>query len=675
VNGAPTLPAPAGPTSHTRPPALAIEESSHPERRSVRTEAALFLLLLAGTTLVCFYDLSGGAGFDPPDAWVAQTAREMSESADWRGYVVPRFSGETRLQKSPGPYWAVLLAGRGLGRPVDEFTARLPTAGLAVGLVAVIYWLARQVAGARAALFAGFASASSLMLLYWSHRAAADLGVTTFVTLSLAALWIGSERHPPGRTRVALWMLGYFAAGLAMLYKMPMPLVCVGLPAALYVLVCRRWSILASPWHLPGVALFLLPWLPWVIAALLAEPVAWDKWRVEFLDRFTGDSPNVEGQQRDWKLYALYVGVVAVFVLPYTLSLPGAIWRAIRGEPLGQPPRQSPAAPATRDPVAARGRWFMLIWLASLLAFFTAAAGKETRYIVPALPPMFVLLGIELSRFFDPGRRARAALERAGAAVVTVMAPLGALLAMWLLHGVSQRAAEFGVYRWEQVRPAVLVTAAIIVSGVVLTAWLRAARREHAAFATLVGAMWCTWLWAWPNLMPIFSGQEAFRDFAQQLRALPPELRPALRQVAQQDPRITWYSDVRFPRVVDQLDLLREQEGRRNLQHEIEIVGRQIVAGLAADELALFVAAPGDFALFQALAPSRLAAADQPPPPLHVWMVARVGRPDQRYILFGNRPPPWPEPALHPLVLESVARLRQKAESALTPPITGRGQT
>ncbi|HMQ14600.1 MAG TPA: hypothetical protein PKC49_01385, partial [Phycisphaerae bacterium] len=195
------------------------------------------------------------------------------------------------------------------------------------------------------------------------------------------------------------------------------------------------------------------------------------------------------------------------------------------------------------------------------------------------------------------------------------------------------------------------------------------------AFTALVGAMWCTWLWAWPNLMPIFSGQEAFRDFAQQLRALPPELRPALRQVAQQDPRITWYSDVRFPRVVDQLDLLREQDGRRNLQHEIEVVGRQIVAGLAGDELALFVAAPGDFALFQALAPSRLAAADHPPPPLHVWMVARVGRPDQRYILFGNRPPPWPEPVLHPLVLESVARLRQKAESVLTPPITGRGQT
>ncbi|NUQ51035.1 MAG: hypothetical protein HUU27_14090, partial [Phycisphaerae bacterium] len=129
---------------HTRPPALALEETSPPGRPSRRTEAALFLLLLAGTTLVCFYDLSGGAGFDPPDAWVAQTAREMSESTDWRGYVVPRFSGETRLQKSPGPYWAVLLASRGLGRPVDEFTARLPTAVLAVGLVAVIYWLARQ---------------------------------------------------------------------------------------------------------------------------------------------------------------------------------------------------------------------------------------------------------------------------------------------------------------------------------------------------------------------------------------------------------------------------------------------------------------------------------------------------------------------------------------------------
>lgn len=36
-----------------------------------------FLALVGWTALVCFYDLDGGARFEPTDCWVAQTAREM----------------------------------------------------------------------------------------------------------------------------------------------------------------------------------------------------------------------------------------------------------------------------------------------------------------------------------------------------------------------------------------------------------------------------------------------------------------------------------------------------------------------------------------------------------------------------------------------------------------------
>jgi len=613
---------------------------------------------VAGAAVVSFYDLSGGAGLDPPDAWVAQTAREMSAARDWQGYIVPRFSGEVRLQKSPGPYWAVIATARLTGRPIDEFTARVPSAILAVGLVVVIYWLARNIADRRSALIGGFAAASSLMLLYWSHRAAADLGVTTFIALSLSALWIGSERYPKGPQRVILWMLGYFAAGLAMLYKMPMPLVCVGLPALLYVLICRRWTIFRSPWHALGVVLFLLPWLPWLLATLYSEPTAWDKWRVEFLDRFTGDSPNVEEQKTDVKLYLLYLGVVAVFAAPFTLSIPGALIRAVRGHGYAASENAPP------DIAARRGRWFLLIWFISVLAFFTAAAGKETRYIVPALPPLFVLLGVELAAFFHPRRHAAPWLDRAGAIVATIAAPAAALAIVSYLRGISRRGAEFGIYPWADLWLPVMVMAAILVCGVIATAWLRALRREHWAFGALCATMWAAWLWAWPTLMPIYSGQTAFKDFAAQLSALPAEARARLHQVAQQDPRIIWYSDVRFPRVVDQLDLLRQQRGRRELEREIEIVGRAIVDRLESDELNLFVAAPGDYALFQALTPVRLADHGREMPANHVWLVARVGRPDQRYILFGNRRPPWPEPELHPRLIESIDRLRQKAESA-----------
>ncbi len=33
-------------------------------------------------------------------------------------------------------------------------------------------------------------------------------------------------------------------------------------------------------------------------------------------------------------------------------------------------------------------------------------------------------------------------------------------------------------------------------------------------------------------------------------------------------------------------------------------------------------------------------------PETYVWLTARVGKPDHRFIVFGNQPPPWPQPAI-----------------------------
>lgn len=616
-----------------------------------RWTAGWLVALIGWTALISFYDLDGGAGFDPPDVWVAQTAREMSESTDWRGYIIPRFSGETRMQKSPGPYWAVLLAARMRGTLVDEVTTRIPNAISSVLLVVTIFWLGLRIAGERAAVFAAFACAASLMLLYWSHRGASDLGTATLMTISLTCLWIGAELHPPGPRRTGLWLAGYLAAGLAMLYKMPMPLVCVGLPAAAYVVLCRRWSLLRSRVHLIGLLLFLLPWLPWAVLAVWAEPMAWNKWVVEFFDRFTGDLPNLREQQSDWRLYFLYPGVALVFTVPFCLSLPQALWRGFRGEAGLHP----------------RGRWFLLIWFFTLLAFFTAAAGKETRYFLPAMPPLFVLLGVELAAFFDPQRPPRPKRDRAALWVICVLAPAGAIGGGVFLKRLSDEHSPWGVLPWDALGPAYAMTAGLIVAGVVLAALLYTLRREGASFAALVGTMWAAFLYAWPNLMPVAASQAAFKDFAAQLRELPPEYRTRLRQVGHQDARIIWYGDVRFPRVIDQLELLRLQGGRRFRETELRIVGEEMVRALESEELVLLVSGPADYVLFHLSAPPELAKMGRTMPPTYPWLVARVGRPYQRYIVYGNRPPPWPQPEL-PLPQKTLEKIAAVASQPATGP-------
>ena len=584
--------------------------------------------LLGWTTLMAFYQLEGGAGLAPVECWVAQTAREMYEGADLHSYIIPRFCGEVRMQKSPGPYWTACLISGLRGSPVDELSVRIPNAVSALLMVATVFWLARRIAGDRAAIFAGFACASSGMLLAWSHNGASDLPVATLMTISLACLWIGSECEPPGGKRVALWLLGYFVAGLAMLYKLPMPLACIGVPAFLYVLLLNRWKIFASAWHLLGLLLFLLPWLPWVIASLMIEDVAIQKWRVEYFDRLTGELPNVEGEQQ-WFFYLLYIGVALIMAAPYSLSVVQAVARSFRKE----------------DGVDRRGAAFVAIWFLGLLAFFTLAAGKETRYFLPAMPPLFVLLGRELAAFFDPRRRRAPRLDRLGFGAVLVLTPAGLAGLALLLGEWHEKNALEDVFAWSELWPAMAATGLAFGVGAITAAWLYVQRREHAAFGALVCGMWLSWLIVWPALMPRLVSQAPFKDFARQLRErLTDEQRAALRQVAHQDPRIIWYSDVRFPRVVDQLELLAQQDGRRDAERELRIVGKAIVDRLEGDDLALLVSSPRDYAQFHGIAPLELAAADRKMPPSHLWLMAGVGRLDKRYLIFGNRPPPWPEP-------------------------------
>lgn len=609
---------------------------------SVHPTAGWLFALIAWTAILVFYDLDGGARFEPTDCWVAQTAREMQQSGD---YIIPRFSGEVRMQKSPGPYWAVIAASRFLGEPeVTEVSSRIPNGVAALVLVVSVFWLTRRIAGDRAAVFAGFAASSSVLVLYWSHRGASDLGLAALCTLSLAALWVATECERPGAKRNALWMLGYFAAGLAMLHKMPMPLVCVGLPAFLYVLVRNRWAIFASPWHLLGIGLFFLPWLPWVIAVVMQEPAAIHKWRVEYFDRFTGELPNVEDQKTDVGMYFLYLVPPLLYCLPYSLSLPGAILRGFRH----------------REDIDRGGLIFNLIWFFSLLVFFTLAAGKEMRYFLPALPPLFVLLGIELATFFDPRRAPNARLRWAGAIAVWVLAPaffVGAILIG--LRKWFQLRGSYEGFSWPEVWIPVAVTGAIFTMGAALSAWLYVRRRGNYAFGTLVVTMWTMWLWFWPQVMPVLVSQRPFIDFAMQLRErIPASEQDHIYQIAQQDPRIIWYSDYRFPRIIDQLDLLEEQGGKRDIVYEKRRVGEEMIAKLNGTSRALLCSSLLDYFTFLALAPPAIREHELEMPRAYVWLRSRYGRADHHYVLVGNEPPPWPEP---PLVIPEEVKPNARA--------------
>ena len=604
-----------------------------------------FLAIMGWTLLLAIYDLDGGATFEGTDCWVGQTAREMKENIDAKGsdvhdWLLPYFSGELRLQKSPGPYWAVILASYLRGGTVDEVATRLPNSFFAVGVVGVIFWLTRRIAGVRPAIFAGLVAASTPMFLQWSHRGAADLGMTFFTTLSLACLWIGVADEGPGRRRNGYLLAAYLSAGFCMLYKMPMPLVTIGIPALGSLLLQNRWKALASPVHLLGFLLFLLPWLPWVIYIYMNQgDVALDKWRVEYIDRMTGELPNVEANKQTI-FYLFYLGVAFVYCLPYAMSLPAALVRTVRNT----------------SGVSSDGKLFMLIWFVLLLLFFTASTGKETRYFLPALPPLYVLLGIELSHFFDPHRKGSKALARLGAFTVWLLIPAAVVAGAYYMKGYGPGEIPFdkdgfrgfhginAAFEWDKLAMPYAVLGILLTVGFSTSAALFLKGTRNASFGALVLTIWISFMWGSARVVPIVQGQRANISFAEQLsKELDKKYHQNLYQVAQQNPTIIWHSDVRFPRVINQLDLLEKQGGVRDLESEYGIVLQEIVNKLKGDDLALFVITREYWDirhhLLDYIEGNEL-------PPTHLWIQSDEGTIKNQTLLIGNRPPPWPEPKL-----------------------------
>jgi hypothetical protein len=69
---------------------------------------------------------------------------------------------------------------------------------------------------------------------------------------------------------------------------------------------------------------------------------------------------------------------------------------------------------------------------------------------------------------------------------------------------------------------------------------------------------------------------------------------------------------------------------------------------LRRQELTLFVTRRAEYIEFLLEAPELLAAEGESAPPTYLWMQNHCGTMLKRMVLFGNQPPPWPEPALDP---------------------------
>jgi len=441
---------------------------------------ARVLLAVAVVAAALFLTGLGAAPFvDPPEGVHAAITHAMVRSGDW---ITPRLDGIRYLDKPPLLYWLMAAGFAALG--VSEAVARLASALPAVGVAVVTAWTGLRLGGARLGLLAGLIVAANLELFLFARLVKPDLLFTLFIAGAFAAF---AEAYGAGRRGgVAAF---YACLGGAVLVKGVLgavgPLAAVAL---LFALTGERH--IAARWA---------PW--WAVAALAAIVVPWHAameavnpgflWYTVVDNHVLNVAPQRVFADEDVRLSELeFLAVTAVGFLPWTLALPVAAWRALRG------PWDS----------AERRVWLLLsLWSIGAIGLFALSPVKLPHYGLVAFPAMALLAARAWSDAVDGEPRGSGFRGLAVSALVVLVAlaalsaaaalgqlplPAGALTAADVsAHNLAVRGQDARFAAAREIRPLLGTAALVFAAGAAGLGIAAALGRRAIALGAVLAAM------------------------------------------------------------------------------------------------------------------------------------------------------------------------------------------
>jgi len=466
----------------------------------------------AVAVVVCLFGHLGALGLVGPDepryAWIACA---MAETGDW---VTPRLYGQPWFEKPILYYWTAAIGFR-LNLPA-EWASRFPSAFAALAAAIAIGWLAWNLYSDgpdlawSSAILAPLIFCTSVAAIGFARAATPDMLFSASIALAMASSACiiyragalqGTTRDAPfepQRDGLPCALFGMFL-GLAVLSKGPAAVILAGGALGLWALFTKRWSTAFRVAHPLAIATFCIVSLPWYIVCAARNP---DFIRVFIFqhnfERYL--TPVFQHRQPFW----FFVPITILAILPWSVLLwPAAheglrIWR--------------------EKSLADSPGLFFACWAVFPILFFSFSQSKLPSYILPAVPPLALLLSIPL---------ASAIRKRAAATNAPDSAPQNkSLAAFGIALGSTWVALGAAPLFWIRRLPppvrdasghAILVAAIVAIAGGVVIAVLALLRRRSFVVVSLLLAALLTEI-AGMRILPALDPLLSARPHAELLR-------------------------------------------------------------------------------------------------------------------------------------------------------------
>jgi 4-amino-4-deoxy-L-arabinose transferase-like glycosyltransferase len=446
-------------------------------------------VLIIATLYVCYFSHLGAIGFVGPDepryAWIA---RDMMETGDW---VTPRLYGKPWFEKPPLFYWGAALSFKLFG--VSEAAARLPSAVSALLATLALAWLALRLYGAETARWLLLFLPTTVGMIGFSHAAATDMPFSAMLTIAMVAAAVvvrlgqeasgniagdaaaGGASPSPTKTWLALIFFGFFL-GLSVLAKGPAGIILCGGSVFFWAIFTKRWRDAFRLLDPVAIAAFCLTALPWYILCGQRNPDFFHIFIIEHnFKRYL--TPEFQHIQPLW----YYVPITLIALFPWSAWLLG-----VRTKNL------SPSSDNDRRATTI----FLFMWAIFPLLFFSISKSKLPGYILPAIPPLLLLLSASILRNARDGRSP----TRSSLVTVGVLFIGGAMLLLRDLYTIHPKSAMHWTF-FAGPQLVIFISTCAIVGGLAVLGGTLGKRFELALTFAVVSL-----------LLMIFAAQESLRN-------------------------------------------------------------------------------------------------------------------------------------------------------------------